>query len=120
MREYLWVVFFLIVGLLFGGGAFIASWLLRPKRKDKIGFSSYECGETPIGSAYIPYNTKYYLYGLIFLIFDVEAVFILPWAIIFRNSPIPPFVLLIEMAIFIAILLIGLIYAGFKGALKWE
>ncbi len=120
MTEYYWVVFFLLVGLVFGGGAFVVSAFLRPKRKQNVGFSSYECGEKPIGSTYVQYDTKYYLYALIFLIFDVEIVFIIPWAIIFRNSEITPLVLFIEMIVFITILLIGLVYAGFKGALKWE
>ncbi|MEW6103427.1 MAG: NADH-quinone oxidoreductase subunit A [bacterium] len=120
MNAYIWILFFLLVGLVFGGGALFLNWFLKPKRESKEGFSSYECGEKPIGSAYIQYDTKYYLYGLIFLIFDVEVVFILPWACIFRNSQVPSLILLVEMLIFIAILLIGLIYAGFKGALKWE
>lgn len=120
MPDYTWIILFFIVGLLFGGGAFFASFLLRPKREGKQGLSTYECGELPTGSPYIQYNAKYYLYGLIFLIFDVEVVFILPWAIIFRNSTISPIVLFIEMMLFIAILLIGLGYAWRKGVLKWE
>lgn len=120
ISPYIWIIFFFIVGLVFAGGALFASFILRPKREGKNGLSPYECGELPIGSSYIQYNTKYYLYGLIFLIFDVEVVFLLPWAIIFRNLEIPPIILFVEMIIFIIILLIGLLYAAGKQVLKWE
>lgn len=120
MSPYIWIIFFLIVGLLFAGGALFTSLILRPKREGKGGLSPYECGELPVGASYIQYSTKYYLYGLIFLIFEVEIVFILPWACIFRNSGILPIVLFVEMMIFIIILLLGLLYGWKKQALKWE
>lgn len=119
MKEYLWVAFFLLVGIAFCLGSFIFNWFLRSNKPSEDKLSPYECGERAIGSAWIQYEVKYYLYGLLFLIFEVEIVFIIPWATIFRDSTIP-LVLLFEMAIFIVILLVGLLYAAKKGALQWR
>ena len=119
MKEYLWVAFFLFVGIAFCLGSFIVNWLIRSDKPSEGKLSTYECGEKPIGSAWIQYDVKYYLYGLLFLIFDVEIVFIIPWATIFKDSAIRS-TLFFEMLIFIAILLVGLIYSAKKGALRWR
>jgi NADH-quinone oxidoreductase subunit A len=120
MSEYLWVALFLAVGVIFCIGGFVTSWLLRTDSPNPKKLSSYECGEVPFGSAQIQYDAKYYLYALLFVIFDVEIVFILPWATLLKGSFITPLFLFVEMAIFIAILVCGLIYAGKKGALRWS
>ncbi len=120
MAEYIWVVFFMGIGLVFAGGALITNWLLKTSKPNEERLSPYECGEKPIGTSWIQYDIKYYLYGLIFIIFEVEVVFIIPWAVIFSSSGIAPVVLFVEMMIFIGILLIGLIYVWKIGALAWE
>lgn len=97
--------------------AFTFSWFLRPKNPTSGKSSTYECGEIPQGSAWIQYNVVYYLFALIFVIFDVEVVFIIPWALVFRSLGIAAY---IEMLIFIFILLLGLAYAWKKGVLKWQ
>ena len=78
---------------------------------------TYESGMVPIGNAWIQYRAQYYLYGLIFVIFDVEVVFLYPWAVVFRQ--VGP-AALVEIAIFIGILLVGLGYAWRHGALRWS
>ena len=116
-EQYLWVLAFLAVGAGMALAAFTFSWFLRPKNPTPGKASTYECGEVPQGSAWIQYNVVYYLFALIFVIFDVEVIFIIPWALVFRSLGITAY---IEMLIFIFILLLGLAYAWKKGALKWQ
>jgi NADH-quinone oxidoreductase subunit A len=108
------VLVFMIVALLF---VLISLLLSRPKGKystDK--FTSYECGENPQGSAWIQFNIRFYVFALIFIIFDVEIIFLLPWAVVFRTLGAFAF---IEGLIFIGILVIGLAYVWRKGDLSW-
>lgn len=77
----------------------------------------YECGMDPIGSTRTPFSVKFYIIAMLFIVFDIEAVFLYPWAVIFRELKIFG---LIEMAVFIAVLLAGFAYAWKKGALEWE
>ena len=94
----------------------VASWLVAPRRPGAIKNSPYECGEQPIGGAWIQFNVGYYLFGLLFLVFDVEAAFLYPWAVAFRQVG---WVGLLEAGIFLLILIAGLAYAWKKGALEW-
>ncbi len=77
---------------------------------------SYECGEPTIGPSWIQYNVRYYVFALLFVIFDVEVVFLIPWAVVYKELGL---FALVEMLIFIAILIFGLVYAWKKGVLKW-
>ena len=79
-------------------------------------FIPYECGEDPVGDTRIKFNTRFYVIALIFLIFDVEVVFLFPWAVVFRGIGVLAFV---EMLIFIVVLLVGLAYVWAKGDLEW-
>lgn len=97
-----------------GGLAF--SFLIAPHRPSGIKNSPYECGEPPIGGAWVQFNVGYYLFGLLFLVFDVEAAFLYPWAVAFHSMGLMAF---IEMAIFLFVLILGLAYAWKKGALEW-
>jgi NADH-quinone oxidoreductase subunit A len=116
LEDYSWVALFLIVGIVFVAGGFITNWFVRPSVPSEQKSSTYECGEVPIGTSWIQFNVRYYLFALIFVIFDVEVVFLFPWAVVFKQLGLFAFV---EMMIFIAILIIGLIYAWRKGILKW-
>jgi NADH-quinone oxidoreductase subunit A len=89
---------------------------IRPKKPDPIKESVYECGMVPIGTAQVRYNVRYYLFGLLFVIFDVEAVFLYPWAVAYRQLGLYAFV---ETVLFIGILLIGYAYAWRKRAMEW-
>jgi NADH-quinone oxidoreductase subunit A len=116
MSEYLAVLIFLAVGIGMVLITFFLARLIRPSNPYKEKNQSYESAEQPIGSAWVQFNNRFYIFALIFVIFDVEAVFLFPWAVAFGQLG---FYALIEMVIFIAILLFGLFYAWKKGVLKW-
>ncbi len=97
-------------------GGVIASWLLAPRRGGAVKHQPYECGETTIGQTWVQFNVGYYLFGLLFLVFDVEAAFLFPWALVLRNMGL---VGLLEAGIFVLVLVVGLLYAWRKGALEW-
>ena len=94
----------------------IPKWL-APKEPNVLKSSTYECGELPIGQPWIRFRVAYYVIALLFVVFDVEAVFLFPWAIIAKKIGVFGFV---EMAIFIAVLVLGLAYAWRKGVLEWQ
>ena len=103
------VVAFLAVNLLL--------WrVLRPSRFSEEKLTTYECGENPVGSAWIQFNIRFYVFALIFIIFDVEAVFLLPWAVVFKELGPLAFV---EGLVFIFILVVALAYVWRKGDLEW-
>ncbi|MBI2435045.1 MAG: NADH-quinone oxidoreductase subunit A [Candidatus Hydrogenedentes bacterium] len=114
--DYFFVLMLVALSIAFVAGGLIASRLLAPHRPGRVKNTPYECGEVPIGQAWIQYNVGYYLFGLLFLIFDVEAAFLCPWAVVFKQIGLAGF---LEMAIFLAVLIVGLIYAWRKGALEW-
>jgi NADH-quinone oxidoreductase subunit A len=99
--------------------------LLSPHKPNYEKLTSYECGEEPVGSAWIPFNTRFYVIALIFLLFDVEMVFIFPWSTVYANAALITadnrwgVFTLIEMFVFAGILIIGLVYVWRKGDLEW-
>jgi NADH:ubiquinone oxidoreductase subunit 3 (subunit A) len=90
--------------------------VIRPSRYSEEKLTTYECGENPTGSAWIQFNIRFYVFALIFIVFDVEAVFLLPWAVVFRQLGPLAFV---EGLVFIAILVVALAYVWRKGDLEW-
>lgn len=100
----------------FGVLPLFLSGLIIPKMPDRVKNAPYECGVETIGPTYVQFHTRYYLYALLFVIFDVEAVFLFPWAVAYQQLGL---FALIEVAIFIGLLLIGYAYAWRKGALEW-
>jgi len=118
MPNFVYILSFFILGVFFVGSAFVVSWLLRPKVPwEQVKNSPYECGEVVQGTSRVQFNVRYYLFALIFVIFDVEILFVIPWAVTFRQIGIVAYV---EMVIFIFILTTGLVYAWKKGALEWQ
>lgn len=120
--DYITVFVFMAVGALLVGGGLFASSLLRPNKPNKVKSEVYECGIDPVGGGWSQTHIRYYIFALLFLIFDVEAIFIFPWAIKvedFAAAGMGGFIL-VEMVIFIAILVVGLVYAIRKGVLRWE
>jgi NADH-quinone oxidoreductase subunit A len=95
----------------------IVLWkVLRPERASEEKLTTYECGEEPVGNAWIQFNIRFYVFALIFIVFDVEAVFLLPWAAVFRAlGPLA----YVEGLVFIAILVVALAYVWRKGDLAW-
>lgn len=114
--DYVFVVAFVGLSAAFVAGGLGFSYLIAPHKPGGIKNTPYECGEVPIGQAWIQFNVGYYLFGLLFLIFDVEAAFLYPWAVVFRDAGL---VGLMEAGIFIFVLIVGLAYAWRKGALEW-
>lgn len=104
------------VGVLFILGSFAAAAFFSPHKPTDKKLSTYECGEETVGGSWIQFNVRYYLIGLAFVIFDVEAIFLVPWALTLRSLGMFAF---IEMAVFLGILFLGLAYAWRKGALEW-
>ncbi|MCZ7385201.1 MAG: NADH-quinone oxidoreductase subunit A [Candidatus Methanoperedens sp.] len=114
--NYLPVVILTIVGVVFVSISLFMSRMVRPSNKTKEKLSTYECAEVPIGDARVHFNIQYYLIVIVFLVFDVEVLFLYPWAVQFKKlGPLGFF----EMVIFIEILIIGLAYAWRKEALEW-
>lgn len=89
---------------------------LAPKQPNELKASNYECGELPVGQPWIRFRVAYYIFALMFVVFDVEAVFLYPWAVIIRRLG---YYGLVEMTVFIGILVLGLAYAWRKGAIRW-
>ena len=120
--DYITVAAFVAMGALLVGGSMFASSLLRPDNPTKAKSETYECGIDPVGGGWSQTHIRYYIFALLFLIFDVEAVFIFPWAIRiehFADLGLGGFIF-VEMLIFIVILVLGLVYAVRKGVLRWE
>lgn len=116
MSEFTAVAIFLLVGTGIVLFTFLLAKIIRPSAPGKVKLDTYECGEQPIGTAEIQYNVRFYIYALLFVVFDVEAIFLFPWALVYRSLGLFAFV---EMLVFIAILVFGLFYAWRKGVLKW-
>ncbi|MBF0239153.1 MAG: NADH-quinone oxidoreductase subunit A [SAR324 cluster bacterium] len=114
--SYILVLLLMILPLFLIGIALGVSHLFAPQNPGLIKSDAYECGEKTIGPSRLPFNVGYYQFALMFLIFDVEAAFLFPWAVVLRETGIIGFV---EAGIFILILLTGLIYAWKKGVLEW-
>ena len=91
-------------------------WLIAPSNKTKEKLQTYECGEDSEGSAWLQFNIRFYVIALIFLIFDVEVVFLFPWAVVFKDLGM---LAMVEMGIFLVILIVGLAYVWVKADLDW-
>jgi NADH:ubiquinone oxidoreductase subunit 3 (subunit A) len=116
LTSYAGVLAFIVVALGFLVVNLIAWKVLRPSRYSEEKLTTYECGENPTGSAWVQFNIRFYVFALIFIIFDVEAVFLLPWAVVFRDLGMLAFV---EGLVFIGILVVALAYVWRKGDLEW-
>jgi NADH-quinone oxidoreductase subunit A len=111
------VLLFMLVALAFVVISLLLSKLIRPKGTPSAAkYSTYECGEAPVGIAWIQFNIRFYVFALIFIIFDVEIMFLLPWAVVFKSLGMYAFV---EGLVFIGILVVGLAYVWRKGDLEW-
>ncbi len=116
-EHFLPVVIYLLIGIAMGFGLLIVGSLIRPRNPYPEKLSTYESGITPFMDANQKFSIRYYIVAMLFLIFDIEAVFLYPWAVAFNKIGLYG---LIEMVIFIIILLVGYLYAWKKGALQWE
>ena len=117
MKEYLPIGMFVVVAFLFAASTILLSTLIVPRRHSREKNSAYECGVEPVGNARARFTIKFYLVAVLFILFDIEAVFLYPWAVAFRQLG---FYALVEMMLFIAILLVGYLYLLKKKALEWD
>lgn len=116
-RDFGTILFATLLGVILVAVPLLIQWLIAPSsRKTKEKLETYECGEEAEGSAWLQFNIRFYVIALIFLIFDVEVVFLFPWAVVFKEMGL---VALVEMGIFLLILCAGLAYVWVKGDLDW-
>ena len=115
--EYLPILIYVGIAVVFALFAIVASALLGQRKPTALKQAPYECGMTTTGSSFRRMPIKYYIIAMLFLLFDIEVVFLYPWAVVFKQFKVFAFV---SMAVFIGILLIAYIYIWKKGALEWE
>ena len=123
LEGYFPVLVFILIGVAFGLMPVMMGMLVAPHRPDSEKLSPYECGFEAFEDARMKFDVRYYLIAIIFILFDLEVAFLLPWATIFKEIVETDSVKwfgFIEMLVFIAILVVGYIYAWAKGALYWE
>lgn len=117
LQNYLPVLIFMLVGLGVGLVAPVLGYLLGPKRPNPEKLSSYECGFDPFDDARAPFDVRFYLVAILFIIFDLETAFLIPWAVVFRQTG---WFGISIMGLFLGLLTVGFIYEWKKGALEWE
>ncbi len=115
--NYLPIVIFMGIGALFGIGSLVAGWFVRPSRPYRAKLLPYESGSPLFMDARVQFPMRYYIVAMLFVIFDIEIVFLFPWAVVFKKLGLLG---LIEMGVFLAILIVGFWYVWKKGALDWE
>ncbi len=115
--DYLPIVIFMVIAVAFGFGTLIVGTIVRPKRPYREKLVPYESGNPPVGEPRYRFSVRFYIVAMLFVLFDIEAVFMYPWAIVFDDLGLYAFV---EMMIFITILVVGYLYAWKKEAFKWD
>jgi NADH-quinone oxidoreductase subunit A len=115
--DYFAILIYVGIAIFFAVFAVAASYLLGQRKPTAIKEAPYECGMTTVGSSFRRIPIKYYIIAILFLLFDIEVVFLYPWAVVFKEFGVFAFV---SMVVFIGILLIAYIYIWKKGALEWE
>jgi NADH-quinone oxidoreductase subunit A len=117
LGAYLPIILLLVIAVGFGVVSITLSSLIGQKKISKVKLQPYECGCEPVGSAQERFSIKFYLIAMLFILFDIECVFLYPWAVLFKRLGVFG---LFEMGLFIVILFVGYIYVWKKGALEWE
>ena len=117
LARYFPILLFICVALAFGGITLLLSYLVQPKYPEPEKLTTYECGSEPFSDARMPFPVRYYIFAMLFVIFDIEVIFLYPWAVVFTKVGL---IGLLEMLIFIVLFLIAYIYAWRKGALEWD
>ena len=115
--ERLTIAAFIVLGAFFVVATLSASWLLSPKKPSAEKSETYECGVEPMGPPWVQFHAGYYVYALLFVIFDIETVFLYPWALVYGMRG---WFVFAEMIVFVVILVAGLAYAWKEGALSWR
>lgn len=117
LTKYLAIIVFIFIALAFGVVTLAISYLVQPKYPEPEKLSAYECGSEPFSDARMPFPVRYYIFAMLFVIFDVEVIFLYPWAVVFNKIGL---IGLVEMMIFIGLFVVAYVYAWRKGALEWD
>ena len=117
LARYFPILLFIGIALAFGVVTLAVSYLVQPKYPEAEKLSPYECGSEPFSDARMPFPVRYYIFAMLFVIFDIEVIFLYPWAIVFGKIGL---IGLIEMMIFIGLFVVAYVYAWRKGALEWD
>lgn len=117
LSAYFAILVFIGIGIAIGSVPIIAGHLIGKKKPGAVKNAPYECGFPAFESARLPFDVRYYLVAILFILFDLETAFLFPWAVTLRETKLAGFV---AMAIFLAVLVLGFIYEWRKGALEWE
>lgn len=116
LNDWLYIGIFLLFAPIFPALALLIPRLIAPRKPYPLKMQTYECGIETVGDSWVQFRVQYYIFTLVFLIFDVETVFLYPWAVAFDQLPL---FAVLEGVLFILILVAGLVYAWRKGALEW-
>jgi NADH-quinone oxidoreductase subunit A len=117
LARYFPILLFVFVALGFGVATLILSYLVQPRYPEPEKLTTYECGAEPFSDARMPFPVRYYIFAMLFVIFDIEVIFLYPWAVVFTKIEL---IGLIEMLVFIGLFLVAYVYAWRKGALEWD
>ena len=121
LHEYLTkffpILLFIFVALAFGVLTLVISYFVQPRYPESEKLTTYECGSEPFSDARMPFPVRYYIFAMLFVIFDIEVIFLYPWALVFTKIGV---IGLIEMMIFIGLFIVAYVYAWRKGALEWD
>ncbi len=117
LSQYSAVLLFIVIAALFGAGTLLLSYVVQPRFPEAEKLSTYECGSEPFSDARMPFPVRYYIFAMMFVIFDIEVIFLYPWAVAFKDIGI---IGLVEMMIFIGLFVLAYVYAWRKGALEWD
>jgi NADH-quinone oxidoreductase subunit A len=117
LSDYIFIGIFVVVAIIFPFVALGLAWLLRPKKPNPVKTETYECGIQTIGDTWVQFRAQYYIYALVFVVFDIEAAYLFPWAVAYHKVGLWA---LFEAVVFLAILTVGLVYTWRKGALQLQ
>ena len=115
-NEWLFIGVFFLLAWALPAAPLVIARILQPKRSNRLKTETYESGIETVGDAWVQFKIQYYLYALIFVVFDIETVFLFPWAVAYNQLGLYAF---FEMVLFVALLAVALVYAWRKGALEW-
>ena len=117
LTRYFPILIFIGIAAAFGVVTLVVSYLVQPKYPESEKLSAYECGSEPFSDARMPFPVRYYIFAMLFVIFDIEVIFLYPWALVFDKIGV---IGLVEMLIFIGLFVVAYVYAWRKGALEWD
>ncbi|HKN88345.1 MAG TPA: NADH-quinone oxidoreductase subunit A [Nitrospiraceae bacterium] len=117
LSRYFPILLFVGIAMAFGVVTLVLSYVVQPKYPEAEKLSAYECGSEPFSDARMPFPVRYYIFAMLFVIFDIEVIFLYPWAVVYGQIGLFG---LVEMLVFIALFLVAYVYAWRKGALEWD